>query len=121
MPWTFKVAAGEIWRNGKLMAKGVYSGHGDAINDSSKEAMPAHGPIPRGRWLMDGVYNSAKVGPFAIILDPAPGTNAFGRSGFRVHGDNAKGDQSASEGCVIVPRNIRDDMWQLKDHVLDVV
>jgi hypothetical protein len=28
----------------------------------------------------------------------------FGRSGFLIHGDNSKGNSSASNGCIILPR-----------------
>lgn len=43
----------------------------------------------------------------AIKLTPLAGTDAKGRSGFWVHGDNTKGDRSASSGCIILARDRR--------------
>lgn len=120
MSWTYHQRTGELWRNGAKVATG-YSGNGKGLNNPDMETVQGVGPIPRGRWYLDGVYNSAKVGPFAIILDPDPSTNTFGRSAFRIHGDNSKGDRSASNGCIILPRAIRDKLWNFKDRILDVV
>ena len=38
-----------------------------------------------------------------------------------MHGDNSAGDQSASEGCPIVPRNIRNLVGNSHDPVFRVV
>ena len=120
MAWIYHQKSGELWRNGKKIGTG-YSGHGEGLNNPDMQHVRAVGPIPRGTWRMEGVYNSAKVGPFAIMLVPADGTDALGRYAFRVHGDNSRGNKSASNGCLIFPRNIRDMMWQFKDHIINVV
>ena len=31
----------------------------------------------------------------------------FNRGDFLIHGDNTKGDQSASHGCIIMPHGVR--------------
>lgn len=118
--WTYHQRSGELWRNGRRVAVG-YSGHGEGLNNPDAERIRAVGPLPKGRWRMEGIYNSKQVGPFAIILVPENGTETFGRYAFRVHGDNSKGNKSASHGCLIFPRKIREDMWQLGDHVINVV
>ena len=41
-------------------------------------------------------------------LDPFPSNDMYGRSGFYIHGDNPRGDKSASEGCIILARPIRE-------------
>lgn len=120
MPYTYQQSTGNLTRNGKLIAKG-FSGHGAGLNNPARQGVRAEGPLPRGRWHIDGVYNSAKVGPFALVLSPAAGTDTLGRSGFRIHGNNAKGDFSSSDGCLIFPRAIREQIWQIKDYVIDVV
>jgi hypothetical protein len=53
-----------------------------------------------------------------ILLEPV-GHNALGRSLFRIHGDNAQND--ASHGCVILPRNIRELIWNSGDRALTVI
>jgi hypothetical protein len=54
-------------------------------------------------------------------LTPDPSNTMYGRGGFLMHGDNSYGDQSASEGCPIVPRNIRNRVGNSGDHILRVV
>jgi hypothetical protein len=48
--------------------------------------------------------NTAKHGPYVLRLEPASGTDTFGRSGFLMHGDSKKSPGCAFEGCVIMPR-----------------
>jgi hypothetical protein len=118
--WVYHQRTGELWRNGKKVAVG-YSGIGPGLNNPDMDGVIRVGPIPQGRWRMEGVYNSAQVGPYAIILFPGDGTNAKGRGAFRVHGDNSKGNKTASNGCMIFPRAVREQMWQFQDHIIDVV
>ncbi|MFA6125072.1 MAG: hypothetical protein WCS75_11525 [Sphingomonas sp.] len=40
---------------------------------------------------------------------------------FRIHGDNAKLDRSASHGCIILPRAVRERMWASGDRIVEVV
>ncbi len=47
-------------------------------------------------------------------LTPAPGTDTFGRSAFLIHGDNAKKDKSASEGCIILGPALRQQIAESK-------
>ena len=54
-------------------------------------------------------------------LDPQPGTQTFGRDLFRVHGDSTAHPGTASEGCVILPRNVRDQMAHSASRTLRVV
>jgi hypothetical protein len=118
--WIWKQAAGELWRNGKLIAKG-YSGHGDGVNNPSMQAVHKVGPIPRGRWRFVVLAGDLHTGPYSIIIMPCPGTVTYDRDGFRGHGDNSKGDRSASEGCIILARAIRVMIWTSGDHDLEVV
>lgn len=90
----------------KPMATG-YSGHAAGINNPDMQDVRATGPIPRGEWQIGTAYKSASLGPVVMNLDPV-GHDALGRSLFRIHGDNSKGDRSASHGCIILPRAIRE-------------
>jgi hypothetical protein len=70
-----------------------------------------------------GTYTNASghsLGPYVIALEPV-GHSALGRSGFKVHGDNAFQNFSASEGCIIATREDRKRMWEGTDHLIDVV
>ena len=83
-----------------------YSGHGSFINDPSREAEAGLGPIPVGVWKMGRAVHHQNLGPAAIPLSPF-GHNARGRTEFFIHGDNGRGDRSASRGCIVLPRYCR--------------
>lgn len=123
MTWKYDQSTGEITSpDGTFFATG-YSGKGkknrEGRNNPDMETVVAVGPIPRGKWLMNGVYDSKQVGPFAIVLLPQ-GHDAHGREAFRIHGNNKADD--ASHGCIILsPQSLREHIWNSGDHDLEVV
>ena len=117
--WKWDQSAGELSRNGKFIARG-YSGANIGKNNPDLESKVATGPIPRGVWKIHAPRNSANVGPFAMPLTPV-GHKAHGRSAFMIHGDSAKKPGQASKGCIILPRNVREMIWNSGDHDLTVV
>jgi hypothetical protein len=56
-----------------------------------------------------------------LRLEPEPDTDTFGRAGFLMHGDSGAHPGEASEGCIIMPRNVREAVWTGGDHELEVV
>ena len=60
-------------------------------------------------------------GPYKLALTPDPANQMFGRSGFLMHGDILEHPGCASEGCIIMPRDVREKMWESEDHALAVV
>jgi hypothetical protein len=52
---------------------------------------------------------------------PDPGTETFGRGEFRIHGDSIAHPGTASHGCIILPRAVRDAIWRSGDRALEVV
>ena len=79
-----------------------YSGHGDGFNNPDMESVKGVGPLPRGRYTIGPSYDDPHLGPCVMHLDPVEGTNTFGRSLFRIHGDNAALNHTASDGCIIM-------------------
>lgn len=124
--WTYKQSTGELFQNGVRLAAG-YSGHAEGINAPDMQHVRSIGPIPRGMWKITAPYNSDTTGPYTMKLlakDAAPGDDTHqptGRGSFRIHGDNSKGDRSASHGCLIFSRTIREKIWNSGDHDLEVV
>lgn len=124
--WVWDQSAGTLSRNGQVVSKG-YSGNGRGKNNPSLQGVRGIGPIPRGLWRMVDVYNSKNVGPFTITLykldEPNPDDfdEATGRSAFRIHGDSIRAPGTASKGCIILPRNIREMMWKSGDREVEVV
>ena len=119
MTWTYRQSTGELSREGNLVAVG-YSGNGDGRNNPFMQNVPDVGPIPAGRWVIGPWYDDpGHLGPCVMHLDPVPGTETFGRSAFRIHGDNAEHD--ASEGCVILGPNMRQNIATSGDTDLVVI
>lgn len=118
--WTWDQSAGELRRQGAVVARG-YAGAGRGKNNPAMQAATAVGPIPRGRWRMTGVKNSPNTGPFTIVLEPEPDTDTCGRSAFRIHGDSVANPGTASHGCIILPRATRVAIWASGDRALEVV
>jgi hypothetical protein len=121
MSWTWSESAGTMSdANGDVVGIG-YSGSGFDKNNPSAAGMSGLGPIPCGSWSMDGIENNGPTGPFTIILNPEPGTDTLGRSEFRIHGDSISDPGNASHGCIILPRPVREQIWNSSDHDLIVV
>lgn len=96
-------------RDAGLIAVG-YSGHAAGLNSPEMEHEVGIGPIPRGDYRIV-VRGHPRFAAPAFFLQPSAATAkklaALKRSGFWMHGDNVHGDQSASRGCIILPRDAR--------------
>ena len=102
-----------------------YSGHGDGVNNPASQNVPNIGPIPQGTYTI-GPQQSNTTGsgthlPNSMRLTPQNGTNTLGRAGFLIHGDNSRGDRTASHGCVILNPTIRNRIGSSGDPILRVV
>lgn len=114
-------SAGEMRLDGNLLARG-YAGRGRGLNTPAMQGATGIGPLPRGTWRLTELrLSGASTGPYTIVLEPMPGTDALGRSAFRIHGDNAKLDHSASHGCIILPRAAREALWRSDARLLEVI
>ncbi len=102
--WTYDQSSGELRHDGTFEGTG-YSGTGIGRNRPEAQQISNTGPIPRGRYKIGPAYDHPHLGPCVMNLDPEPGTNTFGRSEFRAHGDNQRHD--ASHGCLILGPSIR--------------
>jgi len=119
--WTYSQNSGELQHNGKHVATG-YSGAGQGKNNPAMENVSNVGPIPHGEWTIAGPPIDTKDhGPYVLRLNPTSETETHGRSGFLMHGDSKESPGCASQGCVIMPRAVREEVWNSGDHDLDVV
>lgn len=93
------------------------------VNEPSLQDEPYVGPIPEGLYLIGEPINTIKHGPYALPLTPDAANQMFGRSDFMVHGDEIAnpGQHLASEGCIILDRNLREQIWASGDRQLNVV
>jgi Protein of unknown function (DUF2778) len=109
----------------KATAGTGYSGQGAGLNNPAAQDKPNVGPIPQGNWhIGDQRDNVTGIGhqlPASMRLDPLKGTDTHGRDGFLIHGDNAAGNHTASNGCIILARPIRNQIGKSGDNLLTVI
>jgi hypothetical protein len=117
MTVTYRVRDGETDIDGEFEGRG-YSGYGNARNDSSMEHRKSYGPIPRGKYSIGHCFDHETLGPYVFRLTPV-GHDAFGRTGFCIHGDNQ--DHTASHGCIILARAVRLRIRDTGQELLEVV
>ena len=119
--WTYSQKSGELEQDGKPVATG-YSGAGAGKNNPALQNVPNVGPIPQGDWTIVGPpTDTSDHGPYVLKLNPVAGTETFGRSGFLMHGDSKEHPGYASHGCIILPRSVREQVWNSGDSELEVL
>lgn len=129
LDWVYHQGSGQLQHvdgNGDVTDAGSgYSGHGAGINNPAMQNVPNTGPIPQGTYdiqpQQDNTTGAGTNLPGSMRLTPQDGTDTSGRDGFLIHGDNSRGDQSASHGCVILNRNTRNQIGGSGDNTLKVV
>ena len=121
MSWSYEVSTGKITTpQGFTLGEG-YSGNGAGLNNSAMEAVHDVGPIPRGEYQIGEFFDDAVKGPIVCHLTPVAPFAALGRSGFMIHGDNQLLNHTASEGCIVAARFIREQISESGDTILEVV
>ncbi|MEQ1931385.1 MAG: RHS repeat-associated core domain-containing protein [Parvularculaceae bacterium] len=95
--------------------EGGYSGAAGSVNLSSHQGIESSGPIPQGRYSIGRPRDSNSTGRFVMDLTPDRSNEMFSRRAFQIHGDNALRNRSASEGCVILPREVRNAIAESGD------
>ncbi len=119
--WQYNQLTGELIRNGQVVGTG-YSGSrsGGGLNNPAMENVRGVGPIPSGPWRIGSPYDHDRKGPVTMRLTP-DGHAAHGRTGFLIHGDSLSNPGDASEGCIVLPRGIRETIANSGIDVLEVI
>ena len=121
LAWTYAQKTGELQQDGEHVAIG-YSGAGEGKNNPEMQDVPNTGPIPGGDWTIAGPpIETRDHGPYVLRLQPQPETETHGRSGFLMHGDSKVHPGTASHGCIILSRAVREQVWESGDRDLKVV
>jgi hypothetical protein len=122
--WEYR-QIGELWyrdATGASFVEHGYSGAGSGRNNAAMQSIHNVGPIPQGNWtIVSLTIENTPHGPYVLHLAACENTNTFGRSGFLIHGDSIKAPGTASQGCIILPRAIRERIWQSNDRQLTVI
>jgi hypothetical protein len=123
--WIFESSTGKLYDPlGNIAGNGYAGGdcglHPEGINNPNLQDQHNIGPTPEGLYTIGTPVEGTHLGPFAMPLTPDANNNMFGRSGFYMHGDtNPSGH--ASDGCIIMPRTVRNAVWASSDHRLQVI
>ena len=118
--WTYSQSSGEIIADGGEVIGTGYSGANQGKNNPLMQAVHNVGPCPQGTYNILEPRDTESHGPYAMPLAPDPGNQMFGRSGFLIHGDSVHAPGTASEGCIILARSVREQIWNSGDHQLTV-
>ena len=108
----------------ELISKG-YSGQGAGLNNPVFQCQQDMGPLPRGSYTILAPKDGPT--PYALPLMPNPGTDMCNpaRTNFLIHGDRnsepPRAPTEASHGCIILPRSVREKIWQSGDTELLVI
>lgn len=121
MCWIYRQKSGQLSQPGSHQSYLGYSGHPPHVNDPSAEALKNVGPCPQGSYTIGAPYLSTILGPYVLPLEPDASNEMFGRLGFRIHGDSIKKPGSASDGCLIFARAVRETIWKSGDNRLHVL
>lgn len=124
--WTFNHCNGRLYGpDGSHVASGYAGGNEgknpEGINNHSMQDQKGIGPLPTGFYIFGDPVPQSKLGPFAIPLIPDSSNTMYGRGDFYCHGDTLAMNHSASEGCIIMPRQVREEIWNSGDRQLAVI
>ena len=135
--WTYRQASGVLDHDGAIVGVG-YSGAPGAKNLPSMQEVHSAGPIPRGLYTISGPcctaqlaavqncpscggFGAHKHGPFVLRLTPDRANQMFGRGGFLMHGDSVAHPGTASQGCIVMDRAVREKVAMNADNRLEVI
>lgn len=113
----FIISSGELWIDSVKYA--AYSGYAEYMNKPECCAIAHLGPIPKGTYTISPPYSHPRLGPIVFKLTPTVFTDTFGRSQFRIHGDNGTGN--ASHGCIVAGLIARRAIASSNDRTLKVL
>jgi hypothetical protein len=115
--WTYIQKTGVLLHEGECVAVG-YAGNGAGKNNPHMDYVKGIGPLPVGHYHIGDPQDTATHGPCVLRLTPYALNIMYGRDGFLIHGDSVKAPGTASHGCIILPRVIRELIGHSADRVL---
>lgn len=120
--WLYIQKTGELLTELGEVMRGLYAGNGEGKNNPEMQDKANKGPLPRGLYAIRPPFQHPKgLGPYCLRLVPSPGNDMQGRSGFLIHGDSIAEPGTASDGCIIAQRAVRERVWNSHDHLLLVL
>jgi hypothetical protein len=95
----------------------------ESVNNPLMQNVPFCGPLPCGFYKIGEPFKHMICGEYFLPLYPNPANDMLGRGGFGIHGDRIAeaGKKKASDGCIVMSRDVREAIWDGGDHELQVV
>lgn len=118
--YTFSQSSGILRHNNVLFGSG-WAGQGIGRNNPDAQQIHNIGPLPRGKYKIGKAYHHPKLGPVVMDITPDPINEMLGRSLFRIHGAASQNPELSSEGCIIMPREVRQGIDTGIDKDLEVI
>lgn len=119
--WIYNQASGALSQDDNPPIAHGYSGAGVYKNVPEAQGRHNEGPIPRGMYTIGAPHDTQTHGPYVLRLTQDAGNDMEGRDGFLIHGDSVSRPGTASQGCIIVGRTIREQLWHSGDDRLEVI
>ena len=107
-------------RHGRIMGAG-YSGKGAHKNQHASQHVKGEGPIPVGVYYLSEPFDSPHTGKFVLRLTPLHGDEMFGRGSFEMHGENLAHVGESSNGCIVAPLPVRQEIANSGDVLLAIL
>ena len=119
--WRFQQATGKLLDpDGNVKAIGYSGRQPDGKNKPEMQSVHNIGPIPCGVYRIGSPIDTMTHGPFVLPLSPDVANQMFGRDSFLIHGDSIVNPGTASEGCLILSRDVRESIASSSDNHLEV-
>ncbi|MBK7464715.1 MAG: DUF2778 domain-containing protein [Betaproteobacteria bacterium] len=121
--WIYAQATGQLLNPDGTLGGTGYAGRGESKNNPDDQCKADQGPLPRNTYTIGPAMDHPRLGPLALPLvpdDPAKMCNPA-RNAFYIHGDSSSHPGEASDGCIIMARNIRQSVSASRDRKLMVV
>jgi hypothetical protein len=118
--WIWRQRLGVLYHNDVKQGEG-YSGAGVDKNQPASQELKNKGPIPAGVYGIGPPHRTDTHGDHVLSLTPWKQNYMFGRDAFLIHGDSIADPGTASEGCVILSRALREQISNSGDTVLVVL
>lgn len=117
----YRIKSGKLEdSDGNLLGTG-WSGQREGYNNPAMVSISKTGPLPPGTYAIGPAYTHPHLGPVVMNLNPDPGNEMYGRDDFRIHGAAELNPELSSEGCIILPRSVREALVARADRTLEVV
>jgi hypothetical protein len=124
--WTWSQSRGSMSNPPEFVTGFGYAG-GDCgknlqgKNNPEMQDVPNVGPLPRGLYTIAAPIDTVTHGPYVLWLTPDSANQMFTRSGFGIHGDSVVSPGDASDGCIVLPRSVREVIGNSNDNQLEVI